>query len=396
MTRKYLQNKLLIGIMSIMVGSVACKKNSSTEPVTTSQNNPPDTIGCNHSIKSGGVLTNDPLAPIDYIVTCDVSLNGDVTIEQGTVIAFATDAGFQVRGSGSLAINGTKDQPVLLTGIDKKTGSWKGLLFNSDDSKNSMNYTTVEYAGGAAFNSNGDLGGVLVWAGSTLKMSNSTIRNSASYGLNLNYGDVNVTLNNNTFTGNDMPARFKAELLHLATANNDYTGNKKDFIYLDFYTSEINSAATWHKTNVPYLANGTLLTAKAMLTIEPGVEVVMGQGTYIHIGEKGALKAVGTPDDPIIFRGEAAQPGAWQGIGISFSSNPLNEISNAKIMHAGGGNRKGAIYMWAKPSLKVSNVLFSDIKTCALYTAPNTSSPNPNLTLSNCTYVNCGGELCGD
>ena len=78
MTRKYLQNKLLIGIMSIMVGSVACKKNSSTEPVTTSQNNPPDTIGCNHSIKSGGVLTNDPLAPIDYIVTCDVSLNGDI------------------------------------------------------------------------------------------------------------------------------------------------------------------------------------------------------------------------------------------------------------------------------------------------------------------------------
>jgi hypothetical protein len=32
-------------------------------------------------------------------------------------------------------------------------------------------------------------------------------------------------------------------------------------------------------------------------------------------------------------------------------------------MHAGGDNRKGAIYMWAKPSLKVSNVSFSDIKT---------------------------------
>lgn len=382
----------------IITGAIAsCKKKENTDPTTTpAQTKAADTVDCNNAIKNGGTFANDPEAAVDYVVTCALSLNGDVVIEPGTVIEFTTDAGLSVGDKGSLSINGTKDAPVLLTGVDKTAGSWKGLLFDSDDTKNSMSYTTVEYAGGAAFNSNGDLGAVIVWADSKLKMSNCTVKHSAAYGLNANYGGAEITLTDNTFTKNDMPARFKAELLGLATGNNDYSGNTKDFIFLRFYTASINSATTWHKTNVPFLTSGTQLVSNAMLTIEPGVEVVMGQGTYIHIKENGAIKAVGTTADPIIFRGEVAQQGGWEGIGVSFTSNPLNEIAYAKIMHAGGDNLKGAIYMWAKPVLNVHHVDFTDIKTCGLYAAPSSSSPNINLTIANNTYTNCGGQLCGD
>lgn len=398
MTIKLLHSKLLLGAIAtlLLVGSVSsCKKKENTNNTPTTVKDP-IILDCNSDIKGGGALVNDPDAPVDYLVTCEVHLNGDVTIDPGTVIEFQTDAGFQINDNGSLSVNGTADAPVLLTGVDKTAGSWKGLLFDSDDTKNSMSYTNVEYAGGAAFNSNGDLGAVIVWANTKLSMNNCKVSMSAEYGLNADYEGAELTLNNNTFTKNKMPAKFKAELLHLPTGNNDYSGNQSDYVLLNFYTSVINSNATWHKINVPYLTTGSQITSNASLTIEPGVEVVMGQGTYIHIKEKGSIKAVGTASEPIILRGEVAQPGGWKGIGVSFTSNPLNEIGHAKIMHAGGGDQKGAIYMWASPSLNVHDVEFSDIKTCALYAAPSSSSPNTNLTLGNCTYTNCGGELCGD
>lgn len=401
MATKLVHNRVWAGITAgiLLTGAVASCKKTSTEPsggITPGVTKAADTIGCNHEIKSGGTLTNDPDAPVDYVVTCQVSLSGDVIIEPGTVIEFTTDAGLKVNNSGSLAINGTSSDPVTLTGVDKTAGSWAGILYDSDDTKNSMSYTTIDYAGGSKFNSNGDLGSIVVWADTKLKMDNCTVMNSAAYGLNASYGGSDVAMSNNTFTKNDMPMKLKASSLHLATGNNTYTGNSKDFVLLEFYTSTINDDATWHKIDVPYLTEGTSLTVNDMLTVEPGVEVHMGQGTYIHIQEKGAIKAVGTSADPIVFRGEIATAGAWEGIGISFSSNPLNEIGYAKIMHAGGDDRKGAIYMWAKPVLNVHDVDFADVKTCALYAAPNVSSPNTNLTLGTCTFTNCGGQLCGD
>lgn len=403
MVRKVLHNRVLSGLTAaiLMSGAVmSCSKKDSTDP-TGNDNDPAivneaTRIDCNDPLRDGGTFVNDPNAPVDYIVSCQFKINGDVTIEPGTVIEFETGAGLQVNDGGSLAINGTADEPVKLTGVDKTVGSWLGVLYDSEDTKNSMTYTEIMYAGGGQFNSNGDLGAVIVWADTKLSMSNCTVSNSAAYGFNATYGGAEVTLSNNTFTANDMPMKLKASLLHLATANNDYSGNNKDFVLLQFYTATINDAATWHNINVPYLTSGTLLTINAMLTVEPGTEVHMGQGTYIHVQENGAIKAVGTATDPIMFRGENAVAGAWEGIGISFTSNPLNEIGHAKIMHAGGDDRDGAIYMWAKPVLNVHDVEFSDVKTCAMYAAPNVSSPNTNLNVSNCTYKNCGGEICGD
>lgn len=394
---KLLHNKITQGVlMALFVAGIttSCKKENNTQAPAVVKD--PIVLDCNADIKKGGVLVNDPNAPIDYVVTCEISLNGDVVIEEGTVIEFQTDAGFSVTGSGSLAINGTASAPVLLTGVDKQAGSWKGVLFDSDDTKNSMIYTNVEYAGGKAFNSNGDLGAVIVWADSRLKMNNCKVSNSSSYGLNCSYGGAEVALNDNVFTSNNMPVKLNGELLMLATSNNDYSGNTKDFILLEFYTSTIKSAATWHKTNVPYLTTGSLLVIADMVTVEPGVVAHMGQGALIEIKKEGAFKAAGTVTEPIVFRGENPIAGAWEGIAYGFSSNPLNEISNAQILHAGGNNRKGAVYMWAKPTLKINNVVFSDIKTCAVYAAPSTSSPNTNLTLSACTYTNCGGQVCGD
>jgi len=380
----------------LSVAAVSCKKNSNTPVQSPGVIKEPLVLECDDPISNGGTLVNDPDRPVDYRVNCQLALNGDVTIEPGTVIEFATDAGFKITKNGSLASNGNSSTPVELTGVDKTKGSWSGVIFDSDDTKNKLIYTNISYAGGKPFNSNGDHGAVIIWSGTRVTLQNCNITNAMHYGLNANYHGANITLENNSFKGNDVPMHLNGSLLSVPSSSDDYTGNEKDVVELRFYTSTISNAATWHKINVPYLTKGaTNLVINADVTIEPGTDIMMGQGTGIKVNEKGGLKILGTASAPITFRGEHETPGAWAGIGYHFTANPINEVGHARIMHA-GANMKGAIYMWAKPVLKVHNVAFSDLKTCAMYAAPSTSSPNTNLGHSNNTYVSVGGQICGD
>lgn len=399
MQQKLSYNKLLlsltIGLASI---GTSCNKDNNTNP--NNNNNPPvtkaaDTIECNDPITDGGTFANDPQAPVDYVVDCKLLINGDVIIEPGTVIEFMTDGGLQVNNDGSLAINGTDADPVTLTGVDKTPGSWRGVMYNSQDTKNKMSHTNLIYAGGEAFNSNEDLGAIVVWADTKLKINNCKISKSAAFGMNANYGGAELTLTDNTFTENKMPVRIKGNLVGAITSNNDYSGNTKDFILVSFYSSGFDNPTTWHNVNVPYLTTDGGVSIYDMLTVEPGTEIRMGQEAYLEIKGSGAIRMAGTESDPIILRGETPIAGSWEGIEVRSTSNPQNEISYVKFMHAGGNNQDGAIYMWASPVLTVHHVEFTDVVTCALYAAPKSSSPNKNLSLSSCTYNNCGGELCG-
>lgn len=394
--RKLLNSRTLTTLTMglIIAGSyTACKKKDNNNTPTVTKD--PITIGCNDDIPNGK-LVDDPDRPVDYRFTCKYSINSDVTIDAGTVIEFETDAGLSVGDKGSLSSNGTASAPVIMTGVDKTVGSWKGIIFDSDDTKNKLMYTNIMYAGGSAFNSNGDLGAIVVWADTKLTVQGCKVTKSASYALNANYGGAELTLSNNTFTENQTPMRLKGTLLKYASGSDNYTGNTNDVVHLNFSTSSISTACTWHKISVPYeTINSSTMNINDAVTVEPGVEVRFASGGGLKINQNGSFKAVGTALEPIVFRGVVEAVGAWDGIYFGFTTNPLNEIGYAKIMHA-GSSMDGAIMMWAKPVLNVHDVAFSDIKTCALYAAPSTSSPNTNLTTGNNTYTNVGGQICGD
>ncbi|MCB9495286.1 MAG: cadherin-like beta sandwich domain-containing protein [Fibrobacteria bacterium] len=82
----------------------------------------------------------------------------------------------------------------------------------------------------------------------------------------------------------------------------------------------------------PYLVDGTVtVKADATLSIEPGVRVKFNAGTGLRI-EKGTLKALGTPADPIVFT--KAQAGNWAY--LYFDTTAVSATYDASGAYSGG------------------------------------------------------------
>lgn len=72
---------------------------------------------------------------------------------------------------------------------------------------------------------------------------------------------------------------------------------------------------------------------KTDLEIKPGTVIAFTDDAYLNF-TSGTIKAVGTEDAPIVFRGENQVSGFWRGIRIASNSNK-NELSHVIIRHAG-------------------------------------------------------------
>lgn len=78
----------------------------------------------------------------------------------------------------------------------------------------------------------------------------------------------------------------------------------------------------------------------ANLTIKPGVTVMFKDGAGIQVNEKGALTAIGTNGNLILFTSQSGKRSAWKGITI-LSNSARNVISYCKIEHGGAANSFG-------------------------------------------------------
>lgn len=336
--------------------------------------------------------------PVDYIVDCQMVVNGDLIIMPGVCIEFLADAGFAIYEDGSIQAVSTSDAPIKFTGLDKIRGAWSGIYIESTDVKNKLDGVIIEYAGGSAFNSNDDRGAVIIYGGTKAKVENCSISNSAAYGINATYHDCDILLNNNIITTCLKPIYTNANYIG-SISGGAYTGNDQDVVYIDTYDGGgIYNAATWNNLEIPYQVKtgGSLQVIDVNLTILPGVIIKFETGTALKIQDNSSLKALGTASNPIRFTGVDGLPGSWENIEFNFTQSALNEIGHAIIEFSGAPDAKGAISMWANPKINVHDVVFRQITTCAFYDAPKSSpgsqSVNPNLTSTNNTYETIGNQ----
>jgi hypothetical protein len=352
----------------------------------------PTTLDCNLFNQAG---TNYDLVDlgleVDYIVDCKMAVYCDLKIMPGVTIAFKTDAGLNVYPNGSINAVGTTLLPITFTGFDAATGSWAGIFINSADVKNKFDHCTVKYAGGDDFNSNGDKGSFILYSYTDVDISNTTISNCASYGINANYGNGTYSFINNTISSCTKPMFIAAEYAG-SISGGTFTGNTIDVIYIDTYggQADIMNSQTWTNLNVPYrMMTGAVVQSKCDWVIDPGVIMEFETGSGILVNTNKSLKAVGTLSNPIIFRGVNPGPGAW--IRIYFEgNNSLNEIGHAIV--SGGGedptNTKGSVFTWYNATLNIHDVEFNDNLACAVYVRISGATPNPNYTSSNLTFNN--------
>lgn len=374
----------------ILVLISSCKEEISDNPAHL-----PEVLGCN-AFNEDRILKNDPAKPIDYIVDCLISIsNARISIEPGTVIVFNAGTGITVDGAGHLNAVGTAANPIVFKGELPNKGTWRGLYIESSSPLNELTFVQIDGAGGDRFNSNGDLGAIVVWANARLKMHHSTITNSASNGINATYTGSNLDFLNNTFeNNNNYPLLINKSYIDKLDKNSNHMGNGENFIGVLCGGGEISSGITFKKLDVPYLIkSGSFndFSINSNAVIEPGTRLEFENQTYLRINRNGSLKAIGTPVEPIIFTGFDKIAGSWTGIEIHFTTSPLNEFNNVIIEYAGQPSSNTALYLWANPRVKVENTTFKDIEGCAIYHGASNGS---NFTQSNTTFINVGTEIC--
>lgn len=130
-------------------------------------------------------------------------LEANLNIAAGVLMYFEEDAALWVAQQGSLTALGTASEPIVFTATEAIPGYWMGIEFAfSNNVSNQLDHIVLDYAGGNYGNGQGAL--VLYGENSlvcSLKLTNSTIRNSNEFGLWIDNGTV-FEGSNNYFSNN--------------------------------------------------------------------------------------------------------------------------------------------------------------------------------------------------
>jgi len=385
----------LIAVCTVGALFASCSKDDGPEPEGPIVE--PIVLDCGYFDDNPNVhLTDDPNAPVDYIVTCDPMTSGDFIIDAGVVIAFGSEAGLRLGkyGNGKIQMNGTADKPIILTGTQKDKGSWRGIQISSDNPANRMNYVTVEYAGQTGRGGWALQGSVIGASKGVMKMDHCTIQHGNLIGLHWYAGAMDageLILSNSTFTGNDTPIETSVNHINSIDGTSTYTGNVNDYIKLTGH--DVYQDVTFHKTDIPFLSAGFKPDndAKRRFTFEPGVTLLMEAGSQIkfqnafHFAHEIIMK--GTADERITIKGKEDVAGYWEGIRIYASTNPLNEIAFLDIANAGSTSSypNGAIQLDADVFLNMHDVNFIN---CFEYAVSIWSTSRINFSYNNLNLNN--------
>lgn len=383
--------RTFVASLVVLMALTGCEKDNDDNQVVAE----PVLLDCNY-FNTDRVLEDNPDAPVDYIIPCVAAVSGDIVVQPGVVIEFEDDAGLKVNG-GSFKAEGTAANPIILTGVNKVAGAWKGVIVSSKSVNNIFDYVTISYGGGGQFNSNGDLGNFILYNGK-VSISNSTFNHSADKGFNSPYRDADIrAFNNNTITDNaSYPVYAAGKYGNMFDGTNQLTGNAANYNYIQLYGGHvINGNHVWEKTSVPYKIDGEIWVGDdESLTIEAGAELRFDDDSGIEVRDGGYLDVNGTATEPVLFSGITEVKDSWKGIFVD-SDDVRNIIDYATVEYGGGGQFNsngdlGLIIVYSGANLTVSNCLLQHTTECAI-NAPYNSETLVNL---NNTFNDVGDEEC--
>ncbi|SHL32617.1 Right handed beta helix region [Desulfatibacillum alkenivorans DSM 16219] len=297
------------------------------------------TVYVSHSTKAG------PTA------TLTIEAGVEVLFESGAYLAIGRySSGYY---HGALQVNGTEAQPVLFSSnaAEPAPGDWKSVRFTRYTTADSIvDHAVFEY-GGAAYD------GMVYCATANPAFTNCIFRNSASNGL---YADSasQPALTDCAFTDNAEGAAYIYPNATGAVTGCAGTGNGVNGIRV--YGAHMTESLVWHDQDLPFVLEGNVVvrysqknTDPAVLTIEPGVEVLVCPGYGITAGYYssgkyyGAIYAVGTAQKPITFTSyaETPSPGDWKGLYFHFACDGASTALDYCNISYGGLTYNANIYV---------------------------------------------------
>ncbi len=313
--------------------------NNTPDNNTPGNNNTPDPGDCDEFTEIGGDIDSAQTLDGCYDVTShlDVDNGGHLTIEAGSILRFAEDTELSVWDEGKLTVSGTADAGVVLTGASEVPGFWNGVMVNGTNSTdNALAYTTIEYAGAEAIHHTVENAGLQLGADTRIAINNSTFQHNDAAGL---YARNNTSLPefaNNLLTDNAGGAAIiHANILGLFDGTNSYADNAdgEDYVYVN--GGDVTSDQMVSAIDVPYFVRDLIDSETSTLEFEAGATMVFSADSALEIWEDARIKAIGTEDAPVTFRGEEPTRGFWQGILLQNSNGIDNEFDYVVLEDAG-------------------------------------------------------------
>ena len=302
---------------------------------------------------------------VPYVVTEELDIDGNLTIEPGTTFKFDTNGWIEI---GYFAVttfiaDGTAAAPITFTSNSASpvAGAWRGIVVYEKAQTNSkMNYCVIDYAGSTALNR-----GALHMSGTaSFIFTNNTIRNSSSYGIDLS-GDAGFeTFTNNTITNcaNHVIVISTEHLPDLGSPNVLTAASGKGILVSGDMNYE--NPVTWKKQTADFYITGGSTDVDGMITIEAGSRFLFVNDSFFWFGyyANTQITAVGTSTNKIVFTTASVSPaaGTWEGLYFDDYVQTNSELAWCQFQYS-GMNSKPALYV--NTSFPVSNTSITNFST---------------------------------
>ncbi len=327
----------------------------------------------------------------DYIVTKNIDVNHELTINPGVVIAFERDVRMNVNDNGGLLIaKGEANNKIKFVGVQKTKGYWVGIALYSGSNANVMEYAEVSHTGSRTMYST-TKAALFFSGGSKAQMAikNTAFTDNDGYGIYVYEGGIlrefaENGFRNNTEAGILLDAANVEKLDYFSTFKGN---NGRNVVEVTSSNLKNGTEITWagFADKAPYRINGEL-TINTGWKLNPGVILEMNRDAVIRINTSGYLSAKGTTKDKVIFTSADGSAAYWRGI-ICYSADPKTILENAEVRNAGGNiivsAKKANIAIWGtKATMTIKNTQISGSGGYGVMVGYG-SSANADLTTAN-------------
>jgi hypothetical protein len=330
-TSKNLIRSVITGLLSLFV-LVICFwiMPAAARPLQAGAESPLDDV-------SGPIITDTTwsLEHSPYIVTGDVTVYPDVTLEVEPGVEVRFDGNYALNVQGTLKAKGTEAQPIRFTSNQgsPSPGDWGMIDFRSESRFSLLEHVVVEYGGSASRAGWGCVSGALCVHTSSFTQDESTVQHNATRGLVLVQSDA--VISNNTFTGQTDEA-IRLHSCDYATGpcrpsiiGNTFTenasaiyryGEQNPFVAGNqAFNNQINGFVlytpcvfkgdnTWYADDLTYVVPAGMCNVggagNPSLVIESGTVIKFGEGAGIGVDgllTTAVMTATGTQDEAITF-----------------------------------------------------------------------------------------------
>ena len=368
-----------VGLYAAQAGSM--------DGATTFSGNKEDVVVINKStLSSDSEVQWSALNNARYHLSGNLTIEALLRIEEGAQFESEQDVKIVVDTDGALIAKGTaSNQIVFTTANESGQIHWSGIIFNSADARNELDYVTVSWA---ASNDNFYYSGwqyVSVGLDDNAKatITNSTISNSNADGIYVHKG-AEVSFSDLTFDNiQGRPVVLSANQAAEVNEGFQFSNNAQNVIaiYKSNFTNTENNTWVTLSGDAYYLVMSEVQVKEA-LTVNAGATLKFTSNASLIVNDSGALSAEGTENEMITFTAVDTDD-KWKGIAIE-TNNANNKLNYCEVSYAGndeilysGGWRTANVAL--NGTLEIQNSVITNGSGTGLYIS-NSSTVNGMLS----------------